>query len=254
MIGGTCLSCEREEDKGKMEERSDMGNKGDKGDQGNQGDRRARNAGPDNIGIPMRRDLPAVARAKRDAKAGYEYLLAYKITVPIYDYTVVFCDRWIGKQSRTYEQMVQAGRSGMQNIAEGNKHVSLKGYIYLTGIARGSLEELLKDYLSYARQRALRIWEIRESREIGEVKEVWKILRATPTLPDTPNFPDLPSDPEKTVNLLVTLINQANYLLDKLIVSLKDKHMREGGLTENLYRARIAYRAGNDRGDKGDRG
>ena len=91
-------------------------------------------------------------------KAGYEYLLAYKITVPIYDYTVEFVKRWINHRSRTADQMEQAARSGMQNISEGNKQQGMKGYIKLAGIARGSLEELLKDYHAYARQHKLAIW------------------------------------------------------------------------------------------------
>lgn len=176
-------------------------------------------------------------------KAGYEYLLAYKLTVPIYDYTMEFCKRWVDYKSRTKDQMEQAARSGMQNIGEGNKQQSLSGYIRLAGVSRGSLEELLKDYLSFARQNRLEVWEKEEAiREIGEIREIWEIIKKTPTLPINPNFPDLPQDKEKAVNLLVTLINQANYLIDKLIFSLKEKHMKEGGLSEKLYSARKKYR------------
>lgn len=177
------------------------------------------------------------------AKAGYEYLLAYKITVPIYDYTIEFCKKWIDYKSRTKDQMEQAARSGMQNILEGNKEESLKMYIKLSGVARASLEELLNDYLSYARQNKIEVYtKERSIREIGEIGKIWEIIRKTPVLPDSPNFPNLPYQPEIAVNLMVTLINQANYLIDKLILSLKDKHMREGGLTEELYRKRIEYR------------
>jgi hypothetical protein len=103
------------------------------------------------------------------SKASYEYLLAYKITVPIYDYTVAFCGRCSPyhpdlphfpylSSSRTNDQMTQAARSGMANILEGAKQNSLAGYIKLSGVARGSLEELLRDYLSYARQHDIPIW------------------------------------------------------------------------------------------------
>jgi restriction system protein len=176
-------------------------------------------------------------------KAGYEYLLAYKVTVPIYDYTVVFCKKWIDCHSRTKDQMEQAARSGMQNILEGSKEESLKSYIKLTGVARASLEELLNDYLSYARQNKIQIWG--KDKTIGEIREIskiWEIIRKNPVLPDSPNFPDLPTHPEPAVNLMLTLINQANYLIDKLILSLKEKHMKEGGLTEELYRKRVEYR------------
>ncbi len=175
-------------------------------------------------------------------KAGYEYLLAYKLTVPIYDYTIEFCKRWIDYKSRTKDQMEQAARSGMQNILEGNKQQGLSGYIKLSGVSRGSLEELLKDYLAFARQNKLQIWEKeRVIREIREIEEIWKILRQ-PYLPDNPNFPNLPTDQQQTVNLMITLINQANYLIDKLIVSLKEKHKKEGGLSEKLYRERKNFR------------
>ncbi len=176
-------------------------------------------------------------------KAGYEYLLAYKITVPIYDYTVSFCNRWILKTSRTHDQMVQAARSGMQNISEGYTQESLAGYIKLSGVSRGSLEELLKDYMAFVRQRGLSIWgKERVIREIRELGEIWEILRKTKTLPDTPTFPDLPKDPEKTANFMITLVHQANYLIDKLIDSLKEKHSREGGFSEKLLRDRLRYR------------
>lgn len=176
-------------------------------------------------------------------KAGYEYLLAYKLTVPIYDYTMEFCKKWVPHYSRNRDQMEQGARSGMQNISEGNKQQSLSGYIRLTGVSRGSLEELLKDYLAFARQNQLEVWEKeRAIREIREIGEIWEIMKKTPTLPINPNFPSLPQDKQKAVNLLITLINQANYLLDKLIIALKEKHMKEGGFSEKLYKARKKYR------------
>ena len=181
--------------------------------------------------------------SKRSYKSGYEYLLAYKITVPIYDYTVEFCRRFIDKRSRTYDQMEQAARSSTQNISEGSKQQGLKGYIKLAGVSRGSLEELLKDYKAFARQRKITIWgKEKPIREIGEIREIWGVIRATPTLPDSPDFPNLPDQPDKAVNLMITLINQANYLIDKLIDSLKEKHKTEGGLSEELYRTRKEYR------------
>ena len=176
-------------------------------------------------------------------RVGYQYLLAYKITVPIYDYTIEFCKRWIDYHSRTKDQMEQAARSGMQNILEGSKEESLKMYIKLTGVARASLEELLNDYLSYARQNKIGVYPKDKSiGKIGEIGKIWEIIRGNAVLPDSPNFPNLPNKPEIAVNLMITIINQANYLQDKLILSLKEKHMKEGGLTEELYRKRVEYR------------
>src|SRR3989344_8495597 len=110
-------------------------------------------------------------------KAGYEYLLAYKLTVPIYDLTVEFVKKYIDYKSRTKDQMEQAARSGMQNIPEGHKQQSLASYIKLAGVARGSIEELLNDFLSYARQHQIPIWtKERVRRESGERREIWEIL------------------------------------------------------------------------------
>ncbi|HSW90065.1 MAG TPA: four helix bundle suffix domain-containing protein [Patescibacteria group bacterium] len=176
------------------------------------------------------------------SKAGYEYLLAYKITIPIYDYTVEFCHRWIDYKSRTKDQMEQAARSGSVNVAEGSKEKSLAMYIKLVGVAAASQEELLKDYQSYARQHKIAIWDKTKAREIGEVREIWEIMRNSPTLPDSPHFPNLPDSPEISVNLMITLVNQANYLLQKLATSLEEKHTREGGFNEKLLHARLQYR------------
>lgn len=175
--------------------------------------------------------------------AGYEYLLAYKITVPIYDLTMEFVKRYIPYKSRTVDQMQQAARSGMQNIPEGYKQQSLAGYIKLSGVSRGSLEELLNDYLSYARQNKLEVWDKEKAkREIGEIGKIWEIIRNNPYLPPQPYFPSLPQDQIKAVNLLITLIQQANFLIDKLIISLKEKHTKEGGFNENLFKKRLEYR------------
>ena len=191
---------------------------------------------------------------QKATSAGYQYLLAYKITVPIYDYTVEFCTRCspfhrdhphfpVLSSQRTHDQMVQAARSGMTNIPEGAKQESLAGYIKLSGVARGSLEELLKDYLSYARQHHMEVWTPEKvKREIREIRRIWEIIRENPILPDTPDFPSLPDLPEKAVNLLLTLIHQANYLIDKLIISLEEKHTREGGFSENLLKKRLEFR------------
>lgn len=175
--------------------------------------------------------------------AGYEYLLAYKITVPIYDLTMEFVTKYIPYKSRTVDQMQQAARSGMQNISEGYKQQSLAGYIKLSGVSRGSLEELLNDYLSYARQNKLEIWDKEQAkREIREIGEIWEIVRNNPYLPPQPYFPSLPQDQTKAANFLITLITQANYLIDKLIESLKEKHTKEGGFNENLLKKRLEYK------------
>ncbi|MBI2595346.1 four helix bundle protein [Candidatus Daviesbacteria bacterium] len=188
-------------------------------------------------------DMEINQKQNQKKKAGYEYLLAYKLTVPIYDLTMEFVKKYIPYKSRTVDQMEQAARSGMQNIPEGYKQQSLAGYIKLSGVSRGSLEELLNDYLSYARQNKIEIWDKeRAKREIREIGVIWEIIKNNPYLPSQPNFPSLPSDSTRAVNLLITLIQQANFLIDKLIQSLKEKHTKEGGFNENLLKKRLEQR------------
>ena len=135
--------------------------------------------------------------------------------------------------------MVQASRSGHTNIPEGNQQASLEGYVKLTGVNLASLEELLKDYLAFARQNKIPLWGKEETvRNVRELGEVWEILRENPTLPDLPNFPYLPNSSEKAVNLLITLVNQAIYLQKRLKNSLEQKFIKEGGFRENLFRKR----------------
>lgn len=180
-------------------------------------------------------------------KAGYEYLLAYKITIPIYDYTLAFCKKFqkLLSSSRTFDQMVQAARSGSTNIPERNQQKSLEGYIKLTGVSSASLEELLKDYLSFARQNRVELLGREETvRKVREVNLVWEILKKTPTLPDSPNFPDLPDSLPEAVNLLVTLINQAIYLQKRLAQSLERKFVEQGGFRENLFKKRLENKQG----------
>src|SRR5512132_4299906 len=91
---------------------------------------------------------------------GYRKLLSFQIAESVYDGTVQFCDTFIDKRSRTHDQMVQAARSGRQNIAEGRmaSATSKKTELKLTGVARASLEELLLDYQDFLRQKGLPLW------------------------------------------------------------------------------------------------
>lgn len=182
-------------------------------------------------------------KGNRKFQAGYRRLLVYKLAQAIYDLMPQFIERYLDKFSRNPDQVEQAARSGVQNIAEGHQQQGLKGYIKLSGVYRGSFEELLNDVLAVARRKKIVIWgKDKSKREIREIEVIWEIIRKNETLPDSPDWPRLPKSGEHAINLLLTLINQENYLLDKLIASLKQKHKKEGGLTEKLYTKRRKYR------------
>jgi len=181
------------------------------------------------------------------AGGGYRQLRSFQVAGVIYDATVSFCARFIDRRSRTVDQMVQAARSGRQNIAEGSRASasSSQTEIRLVGIARASLDELLLDYEDFLRQRGLRQWS-RNDREALELRAVGTADRSDPT--DRPdqrynhwlNHPD----PEVVANCLICLIHQANYLLDRQIAALERAFVSDGGYTERLAAARLAVRRG----------
>lgn len=172
-----------------------------------------------------------------NSKAGYKYLRTYQLSTVIYDLTVEFCDLFIDKRSRTHDQMVQAARSGKQNIAEGYCEKSLKMYIKLLGVAMASLIELKEDYEDFLRQRKLTLWD-KDSREVREFRG----FRVVGNPPRIPQCPGIPRNPQIAANLLFTLCQQTTYLLSRQISALEEKFIREGGYSENLFQKRLNQR------------
>lgn len=169
-------------------------------------------------------------------RPGYEYLTCYMLGLVIQELTEEFTKRWIGSPRRRM-QMDEASRSNPQCIAEGFTQESLKGYIYLTGISHGSNEELTKDYIRFLKKENLPIWP-KEHPKIREFRE----FRVKWTSSTSLNTPTLPNSPTESANMLLTFCNMEGFLLKKLVVSLKEKHKTEGGLTEKLYRERKKLR------------
>lgn len=175
-----------------------------------------------------------------ESQAGYKYLLSYQYSSVIYDLTVEFCHFFINPKSRTHDQMTQAGRSGKQNIAEGSEFASLKGYIKLLGVAKGSLTELAEDYEDYLRQKNLKLWK-KDDPEIIKMREM-RVLRDNNGNLCLPHFPHTPHDPELAANLIFTLCKKNTFLIDKQIKSLEEKFVKEGGYTEKLFNRRLKNR------------
>ena len=136
------------------------------------------------------------------ATGGYKSLPFFKQSEIIYDFTVEFVKRYIDYKSRTKDQMEQAARSGKQNIPEGYLQKSLEGRIKLLGVARGSLEELLNDYLDFLRQRGLKLWEKDSPKS--------KVVRALvyKNYNSYNNYKIYMANPEDAANAIICLINQ----------------------------------------------
>ena len=206
-----------------------------------------------------------MAKRKLRPSGGYRKLATFQIATIIYDATVWFCEKFLDPRSRTVDQMVQAARSGRQNIAEGSRAsaTSSQTELRLVNVARSSLEELLLDYEDYLRHRHLVQWDPdgAEAMAVRNVPRKFKSDQSNQTdltdLTDQQRWelyaPWLEHDnPAVRANALICLINQANYLLDQQIASLEEQFVDEGGYSEQLAAMRIKKRS-RDRSDQTDR-
>jgi len=206
---------------------------------------------------------------------GYRNLKSFQVAQLVYDVTVRFCDRYIDPRSRTHDQMVQAARSGVQNIAEGSQAsgTSKKMELKLTNVARASLEELRLDYEDFLRQRGLEMWPRRDPRRqelidrrpatADDIAEwVRKIhegksgrsglngrdrpgeVLAPSTASTSSTASTRPTYPEIAANAALTLLAVATALLDRQLAAQAAAFEKEGGFTERLYRVRSAAKKG----------
>ncbi|MHB1000517.1 MAG: four helix bundle suffix domain-containing protein [Armatimonadota bacterium] len=174
------------------------------------------------------------------AHGNYHDLLAYQKAEVVYDITFRFCGRFLKKGDRTIDQMVQAARSGKQNIVEGSKAsgTSKQMEIKLINVARASLEELLEDYRDFLRVRDFAVWE-KDSRKASFIRN----LGAKPDNTYESYRTYVETQPaEDVANIAICLIHQANYLLDQLIRRLEQDFLKEGGIRERMTRARLQSR------------
>ncbi|RYD30690.1 MAG: four helix bundle protein [Verrucomicrobiaceae bacterium] len=194
---------------------------------------------------------------------GYQNLVSFRVARLCYDVTVRFCDRYISGRSRTHDQMVQAARSGVQNIAEGSEAsaTSKKTELKLTNVARASLEELRLDYEDFLRQRGLRLWSAKDPRRallvarrcqtveevaqwVKEIRELGlKKFQNQPSNARASSTPSTPStSPEIAANAALILLNVASSLLERQLAALASAFTDNGGFTERLHRIRTQRR------------
>lgn len=192
---------------------------------------------------------------------GYRKLKSFQLAQLVYDVTVRFCERYVDERSRTHDQMVQAARSGVQNIAEGSQAsgTSKKMELKLTNVARASLEELRLDYEDFLRQRGLPLWDKEDPRRKALVArrcttadEVAAWVREARNgrygqhRQEGSSIPSIPSIqstyPEIAANAALVLIGVATVLLDRQVAAQARAFEKEGGFTERLYRKRQQQR------------
>jgi four helix bundle suffix protein len=165
---------------------------------------------------------------------GYRQLKSYQGAAIIYDATIRFCERFIDRRSRTTDQMIQAARSGKQNIAEGSmaSATSKKTQLKLIGVARASLEGLLLDYEDFLRQNRLPMW----GKGDIQSEQVRKLVYRSDRSYETYKTYIEKASADVAANTLICLIHQTNYLLDQQLRRLERDFLDEGGFTEKLYR------------------
>jgi restriction system protein len=184
---------------------------------------------------------------------GYRETASFRTATIIYDGTYWFCEKFLDPRSRTVDQMVQAARSGRQNIAEGSRAAATSSQteLRLLNVARSSLEELLLDFEDYLRHRHLDQWtpDSPEALAVRRVAGRFKNNRTDRTDPSDrtdqkPSYTPWLEHNEASVraNALICLINQANYLLDRQIAALEKNFVEGGGYSEQLAAARMAER------------
>jgi len=171
---------------------------------------------------------------------GFNGLIAFRKAEIIYDGTFYFCHKFFPKFDRTIEQMIQAARSGKQNIAEGslNSGVSKESELKLTGVARGSLGELILDYKDFLRTRKLLFWD----KNHPYYPHLTKLHKTPNATYETYRKGIESPDPEVAANVLLSLTNVTSYLLAQQIKTLEKEFLQEGGLRERMSQARINVR------------
>lgn len=177
------------------------------------------------------------------AHGGYHKLLSYQKAEIVYDATVEFCRRFMRRSDRTVDQMIQAARSGKQNIIEGSRAsgTSKEMEIKLTGVARASLDELLTDYLDYLRTNGMKLWD-KDSEQAVCARKLGNKENGTPSTYEKYRVFVETRPAETVANIIICAIHQANYLLDQQIKFLEQNFIAEGGLRERMTRARLEQR------------
>ncbi len=174
----------------------------------------------------------------------YRNLRVYRVAEALYDITYVFCKRFLpSRGDRTVDQMIQAARSGKQNIAEGNQAgaTSSETEIKLTNVARASFEELLVDYEDYLRTRSLQAWDMQHPR----LRSMRQWTRSDLFFEEYATYAQRLGE-EEMANLGVTLCHQVIYMLGQLLKTLQERFVEQGGIKERMYEARTGYRQQQD--------
>ncbi|OFZ17979.1 MAG: hypothetical protein A3D92_23120 [Bacteroidetes bacterium RIFCSPHIGHO2_02_FULL_44_7] len=183
--------------------------------------------------------------------------LVYWLAVEISGLTHIFCERYIDKRSRTFDQMIQADRSGKQNIVEGSLENSTESNLKLTGVARASYGELIEDFRDFLWKKGLPVWNKDDPRvmsirrklidihetHVSHDAQKWYVSHGTHESHESHVI--FFDNPEAFANLMISLCTKQGFLLDRFLKGIKERFIREGGFRERLFQERRQYHAKN---------
>lgn len=194
-------------------------------------------------GIPITLNYKPMAKTFLQRKGNYRGLIVFRKAECIYDITYYFAHKYLMANDRTVDQMIQAARSGRQNIAEGCEDgtASVESEIKLLSVAKGSLQELLLDYEDYLRVRNLTLWDINSEKAL-------QTRRVCARNNDSAFYREaiVERSDETICNIAITLIHQTDMLLWKYIERLQADFIQNGGIKEKMYKARTNYRGNHE--------
>jgi len=174
---------------------------------------------------------------------GFRNLAVYWLAKEIYYFNYIFCDRYISPSSRTFEQMIQAARSGKQDLVEGSLENSTESNLKLSGVSRASYGELIEDYEDFLWQKGLAVWDKNDSRVLVIRRERIDTNKSHVSHKTNEAYGISFANPEAFANLLITLCAKEGYFLDQFLKGVESSFVKKGGFRENLFQKRLEYRS-----------
>jgi restriction system protein len=195
-------------------------------------------------GPPVQSPTQRVSRlGERIVKSGgIQNTLVYWLAVDIYYLNHIFINKYIPKNTRTHDQMEQAGRSGKQDLVEGSLENSTESNLKLSGVSRASYGELVEDYIDFLWKKGLKVWDKNDPR-VMSIRRRLIDIHETHVPNEAHEFHGIQfSDPEAFANLMITLCTKEGFLMDKFLKGIENRFVKEGGFRENLYKKRFEYK------------
>jgi len=173
---------------------------------------------------------------------GFRSLAVYWLAKEIYYLNHIFCERYIPAASRTFDQMIQAARSGKQDLVEGSLENSTESNLKLSGVSRASYGELIEDYGDFLWSKELSVWDKNDPRVLAIRRQRIDPNKSHVTHKANEAYGISFADPEAFANLLITLCSIEGYLLDQFLKGVENRFVKEGGFREKLFKKRQEYR------------